>query len=282
MNMMGGGSGYGDMGNLTIQAAAGTSFWGGRGHFETAVEYSYNDGLLPRYPQNVYQHTALPGNISHRHLFRQSGTASYASDAATPAGQPRNYYGPLRQQANFAAHGLITGRPQSFQTLGANGQAYPYVLAGNCFRSATGALQGSINNSCFGTASNPGDQINSHEFTQVLINPLTRGSIYSRVSYDLTPDTEIYATLIYSGARTENTPAQGNSDTGVAIHCDNAFLPGTGLFGQTLTQAQTQAACLAAYPVGTTVGVNNTIQTSGIPFGSNWANILTDQNMHIF
>jgi iron complex outermembrane receptor protein len=53
MNTEGGGTGYGDMGNLTIQAAAGTSFWGGRGHFETAVEYSYNDGLLPRYPQNV-------------------------------------------------------------------------------------------------------------------------------------------------------------------------------------------------------------------------------------
>jgi len=52
-------SGYGDMGNVTFQAAAGTSFAGGRGHFEVAGEYSYNDGLLPRYPQST-QHTALP------------------------------------------------------------------------------------------------------------------------------------------------------------------------------------------------------------------------------
>src|SRR6266404_1631373 len=97
-NAMAGGSGYGDMGTLTLSAAAGTSFFGGRGHFEVSGEYSYNDGLLPRYPQNVYQHTALPGNIDGRNLSRQSGTASYASDGGTPAGQPRNFYGPLRQQ----------------------------------------------------------------------------------------------------------------------------------------------------------------------------------------
>jgi len=280
-NFSSGLSGYGDMGNVTFQAAAGTSFAGGRGHFETAVEYSYADGLLPRYPQGQ-QHTSLPGNIGGRNLSRQSGTASFATDAATPAGMPRNFYGPLRQQLSFAAYGLVQSGPKSFNTFGQNGQAYPLALAGNCFKSATGALQGSINNVCFGTPSSPGDQIDTHEFTQGLVNPLTRGSVYARVGYDLTPDTEIYATLSYSGARTENTPAQGNSDKGGTIHCDNAYLPQTGLFGQGLTQAETQAACLAAYPIGTTVGVNNTIYTSGIPFGSNWANILTDQNMHIF
>ena len=277
-NIFGGGSGYGDMGNLTIQAAAGTSFAGGRGHFETSVEYSYNDGLLPRYPQNVFQHTALPGNIGGRNLSRQSGTSSYSADNTTPAGQPRNYYGQLRQQVNFAAYGLITNGPKRFTTFGSNGQATPLNLAGNCFKDAANNLQGGINNSCFGTASDPGDQINTHEFTQGLINPLTRGNIYARVSYDLAPDTEIYATLMYSGARTENTPAQGNSDKSGTIHCDNAYLPSTGLFGQGLTQAETQAACLAAYPVP----AGGSIATSGIGYGSNWANILTNQNMHIY
>jgi outer membrane receptor protein involved in Fe transport len=154
-------------------------------------------------------------------------------------------------------------------------------------------LQGGINNSCFGSASNPGDQINTHEFTQGLINPLTRGSIYSRFSYDLTPDTEIYATLIYSGARTENTPAQGNSDKSGIIHCDNAFLPGTGLFGQGLNAQETQTACIQAYntanfnplAAGNTFGTQNfanAAMRTVMPFGSNWANILTDQNMHIF
>ena len=268
-NIFGGGSGYGDMGNITIQAAAGTSFAGGRAHIETSVEYSYSDGLLPRYPQGD-QHTALPGNIDGRTLSYQSGTSNYSSIGTTPAGAPMSFYGPLRQQVNFAAYGLITGGPKRFTTFGSNGQAYPLALAGNCFKDASNNLQGGINNSCFGTASNPGDQVNTHEFTQGLINPLTRGDIYARVSYDIAPDTEVYATLNYSGVRTENTPAQGNSDKSGTIKCDNAYLPSTGLFGPGLNPAETNAACLALYP------------TNSVPFGSNFANILTNQNMHIY
>ena len=290
-NIFGGGTGYGDMGNITIQAAAGSSFWGGRGHFETSVEYSYNDGLLPRYPQNVFQHTALPGNIGGRNLSRQSGTSSYSADTTTPAGAPRSFYGPLRQQVNFAAYGLVTSGPKRFTTFGQNSQAYPLALAGNCFKDLNNNLQGGINNSCFGTPSNPGDQINTHEFTQGLINPLTRGNLYGRVSYDLTPDTEIYATLLYSGARTENTPAQGNSDKSGTIKCDNAYLPDTGLFGAGLNALETQSACLRGYaPSFNQVGVNapgtanfaNAAAANGLGFGSNWANILTNQNMHIY
>src|SRR5665213_4161897 len=272
-NIFGGGSGYGDMGNLTMQGAAGTSFAGGRGHFETSVEYSYSDGLLPRYPQ-MNQHTALPGNIDGRNLSRQSGTASYSSDSATPAGQPRNFYGPLKQQVSLAAYGLITNGPKAFTTFGQNSQAEPLALAGSCFKQVVGttaSLQGgAINGVCFGTGSNPGDQIDTHEFTQGLISPLTRGAIYARVSYDLTPNAEIYATLDYSGVRTENTPAQGNSDKAGTIRCDNAYLPGTGLFGAGLNAAETQAACLANYP------------GNAVNFGSNWANIATNQNMHIY
>src|SRR5579872_7029100 len=87
MNAMAGMSKYGDAGNTLIQTAAGTSFAGGRGHFEIAGEYAYNDGLLPRYPVDT-QHTAQP-NIGGRTIARQSGQMSYSSDAATPAGQPR-------------------------------------------------------------------------------------------------------------------------------------------------------------------------------------------------
>ena len=54
---------------------------GGRGHFEIAGEYQYQDGLLPRYPV-AGQHTAQP-NIGGRTIARQSGQISYGSDAAT-------------------------------------------------------------------------------------------------------------------------------------------------------------------------------------------------------
>src|SRR5215510_5086163 len=45
MNAQAGLSTYGDAGNTLLQMAAGSSFAGGRGHFEVSGEYSYNDGL---------------------------------------------------------------------------------------------------------------------------------------------------------------------------------------------------------------------------------------------
>src|SRR3984893_12171642 len=50
MNAQAGLSNYGDSGNTLFQFAAGSRFLGGKGHFEVAGEYNYNDGLLPRYP----------------------------------------------------------------------------------------------------------------------------------------------------------------------------------------------------------------------------------------
>ena len=145
------------------------------------MEYSYNDGLLPRYPQSQ-QHTTLPGDIDGRTLLRNSGTATYGTPSQTPAGQPESVYGPLYQQTQYAAYGLVQKGPKAFMTFGSDGIAYPYALAGGCSASATGVLSGSVAGKCFGTPSQPGDQINSHEFTQGLINPLTRGDLYARVS----------------------------------------------------------------------------------------------------
>src|SRR5471032_2136171 len=111
-NTQAGLSTYGDMGQVMFQTAAGTSFAGGRGHFEVAGEYAYNDGLLPRYPI-PQQHSAQP-NIGGRTIARQSGNASYATDGGTPAGQPRSVYGALAQGTQQAAYGLITSGPAAF------------------------------------------------------------------------------------------------------------------------------------------------------------------------
>src|SRR5690349_13647371 len=85
-NAQSGLSTYGDVGNMLFQTAAGTSFAGGRGHFEIAGEYHYNDGLLPRYPVGQ-QHAAQP-NIGGRTLARQSGTLSYGADGTGSAAAP--------------------------------------------------------------------------------------------------------------------------------------------------------------------------------------------------
>jgi iron complex outermembrane receptor protein len=263
MNAQAGTSTYGDASSATFQAAAGTSFAGGRGHFEVAGEYSYNDGLLPRYPV-AQQHAALP-NIGGRTIARESGIVSYGADgtgsAAAPAGQPRSTYYSITQQTQTAAYGLITSGPAAYTTFDANGRAQKFDLAGNCFADANGKLQGAVNGTCIGTPSDPGDQNNTREFTQGLYDPITRGDIYARVSYDLSPSAEIYATLNYGVSRTQNTPAQGNSDkSGMTLRCDNAYIPSTGLYPNT-------AACLLQNP------------GNSISYGSQWANIPTDQQL---
>jgi iron complex outermembrane receptor protein len=290
MNAQAGLSTYGDAGNTLFQAAAGSSFAGGRAHFEVAGEYAYNDGLLPRFPVTT-QHSALPENLGGRTLNRLSGTASYANPAAantasvaagatpgTNTYQSQYYYSQITQSTNNAAYGLITSGPKAYTTF-SNGVATPLALAGNCFATATGTLTGAINGTCIGTAARPGNQSDTREFTQGLYDPLTRGNLYMRLSYDLSPSTEVYATLTYGLSRTQNTPAQGNSDrTGMTLRCDNAYLPGTGLFSTGANgaqaavaagQTQTQANCLSLYP------------TNAISYASQEANIPVDQEMFL-
>jgi iron complex outermembrane recepter protein len=305
-NAQAGLSTYGDAGNMLFQAAAGSSFAGGRGHFEIAGEYAYNDGLLPRFPV-AQQHTAQP-NIGGRTIARQSGTASFSSVSATPAGQPQSYYGPLAQGTQQAAYGLIASGPYAGTTFDANGKAVPFNYAGNCFNNANGVLQGAVSSTCFGTATNPGDQNDTHQFTQGLYDPLTRGNIYARVSYDLSPNAEIYGTLTYGVSRTQNTPAQGNSSkNGIAVRCDNAYLQQSGLFssagncgtatgmaneaartvskagttgttpdGLAVTAAVSPATIAAAAAFG---GLNPS--TATMAFGSDWADIPVDQEMFL-
>ncbi|HWY64744.1 MAG TPA: TonB-dependent receptor [Rhizomicrobium sp.] len=283
MNAQAGLSNYGDSGNTLFQFAAGSRFLGGKGHFEVAGEYNYNDGLLPRYPVQQ-QHTAQ-ANIGGRTLYRQSGTASYGADTGLtggpPAGQPRTTYFNLVQGTQTAAYGLITSGPLAYTTFDANGKAFKYDLAGTCNVSATGALQGALNGTCVGTPSDPGDQNDSKEFTQGLYDPLTRGNLYARVSYDIAPDTEVYATLLYGIARTENIPAQGNSSkSGMTMRCDNAYLwqafGGTafGLSGG--TPGAFASACATALG-----GSAANPSASTFSYGSDWANIPTDQLMFL-
>lgn len=260
LNAMAGLSTYGDMGTVNFQAAAGNSFSGGRGHVEIAGEYSYNDGLLPRLPVQT-SFGILPENLEGRPLTRLSNTADYGVGKAPP-GQPRFVYAPLVQNTGLGNYGLITSGPQAYTAFDANGRPYKFALAGSCFVTPSGALQNSIpagnGGACLGSPSAPGDQ--SGMFISGLRLPITRGNLYARLSYDLAPDTEIYTTLLYAAARTQNTPAGGGNGKSITIKCDNAYLQQTGLYSGA-------AACDAANPGGS------------FSFGSAWENVPVDQQV---
>lgn len=275
-NFSAGISNYSDDETATAQLAAGTSFAGGRGHIEGQVEYSYSAGLQPARPQT--SEFGVAPTIGGRDFQTHYGTADYGpatltSSGPTPAGQPELVYGPMAMKIQGAAYGLITNGPKIGTTFGTNGVAVPFTYAGSCnpvVTGTTGTVTGSINGTCFGTAAKPGSQSEAHAFTQTLANPITRGSFYTRLSYDLSENAEVYATVSYGDVRTQTTPAQGQTPrTGLSIRCDNAFLPSTNLFGVGLTAAQSQAACLTEYP-------GNAIQ-----FGTLNANIPLNQQVFI-
>jgi outer membrane receptor protein involved in Fe transport len=275
-NFAAGMSTFSDDETATAQMAAGTSFAGGRGHIEGAFEYSYSAGLNPLRPQtSEFGPNPTPGG---RNFHADYGTADYGpatltGPGPTPAGQPQSTFGPLSQRFDAAAYGLITNGPKIGTTFGTNSVAIPFAYAGNCVpvvTGTTGTVTGSINGGCFGTAARPGNQSDTHAFTQTIVNPITRGSLYARVSYDLDESTEVYGTLSYGQVRTQTVPAQGQTPrTLLTIRCDNAFLPGTGVWGVGLSQAQTQAACLTDYP-------GNAVQ-----FGTLNANIPLNQEVFI-
>lgn len=268
---------YSDDETATAQLAAGTSFAGGRGHIEGSAEFSYSAGLNPVRPQT--SEFGPQPTIGGRSFFTGYGTANYGaatptSSGPTPAGQPQQFFGPMIQSTNGsgAPFGMITNGPLIGTTFGTNSLAVPFAYAGNCnavVTGTTGTVSGTINGTCFGTAAKPGDQ-SGHALTQTIVNPITRGSLYARVSYDLTADTEIYADISYGEVRTQTVPAQGQTPrTGLTLRCDNAFLPATGVFGIGLTQAATQAACLTNYP------------SNAIQFGTLNANIPLNQEVFI-
>jgi outer membrane receptor protein involved in Fe transport len=259
---------YGDDQNMTFQAAAGTSFLGGRAHIEVAGEYSYTAGVEPTLPVAANQFGTVE-NVGGRPFFSQHGIVSYTgTPTATtyinvggiatlvpliPAGQPQNNFRDHVQPGQTYPTAIVLSGPKEGTVFGANGMAQAYDYAGGCTAlgngSATGAgtIVGSFNGTCVGTAADPGDQT-SHQFTHSLADPLTRGDVYARVSYDLAPGTDIYATVNMSTSRTQDIPAQGNSNrNGIAVKCDNAFIAQSGLFGIGLPYQQTIAACNATY-----------------------------------
>ncbi len=190
-----------------------------------------------------------------------SGVVDYGVGKAA-AGQPRFVYAPLIQGTGGTNFGLITSGSLAYTAFDTNGRPYSYALAGNCSVNSAGALQNSVpvgnGGNCLGTPSRPGDL--SGFFISGARLPITRGNIYGRLSYDLAPDTEIYATLLFGGARTQNTPAGGGNGKAITLSCDNAYLLQTGLFANT-------AACNAANASGS------------FSFGSYWENIPVDQQV---
>ena len=262
-NISAGVSNYGDNTGGTVQMAAGTTFLGGRGHFQVAAEYSHTDGVGITQKLGCCE-DALAGG---RDWFTQPTRLQYSSPGATPAGQPQYFNVFKGQHYQLARYGMITNGSKQGTAFLDNGTPYQFDygyglngLKGVPVGNSAGTVTNCINPFCIG-----GQTDGMIGAGVTLAFPLTRGGIYSRVSYEITPDINVWATLNWASVATSNIPNPDAWRTDVTIRCDNAFLPGTGIFGQGLTAAQTQAACLTAYPLAT--------YPNGMGFGSDFHNL---------
>jgi outer membrane receptor protein involved in Fe transport len=214
-NLQAGITSYGDGGLGNFQAAYGTSFAGGRGHLQTSVEWMNENGIGPG---NFGVGEGPNGRNFYKAPFLQVKGVS-----ATPAGQPQIIRGTNGQSYQYAKDGLITSGPLQGTAFGPNGSTYAFQYGSNGVpsRAANGAVSNCVAGWCIG-----GDNSASPGNGTSLSSDLDRKVWYSRLSYELTDNLELFTTINLANVKTNNVPNPGaRYDGNLTIRCDNAFLP---------------------------------------------------------
>jgi len=215
-NVLTGISTYGDNENLNVGVAAGTSFLHGKAHFVGSFEYSYEAGLgTGTYGLGCVQ--------AGGRCWFSSPAILQRSIANTPTGQPEYTYAQNTEDYQLAKWGIITRGPLQGIAFNANGTAYNfnYGAGQTPNHDSTGTVTNCVSPFCVG-----GDTSNNFGAGATLVGSNTRGSVYTRLSYDIAPDTRIWAAFIGSQVRTRNVSMIGAYRPDYfTIQCDNAFLP---------------------------------------------------------
>jgi iron complex outermembrane receptor protein len=215
-NLLTGVSTYGDDENVTLQVAAGTDFLGGKAHIVTSLEYSYEAGIgVGTYGTGCVQ--------AGGRCWYSSPAILPLSIANTPPGQPEYTYALNTEDYQETKYGIITRGPLQGLAFNADGTTYHfnYGAGQNPNHDATGTVTNCASPLCIG-----GDTTNNFGGGATLVGSLVRGNFYSRVSYDIGSDTQVWAAFIGSQVRTRNVSMIGTYRPDYfTVQCDNAYLP---------------------------------------------------------
>ena len=229
-NLQGGMSTYGDDGSILLQMAAGTEFAGGRGHIEGSAEYNFEDGVgsgdfgVGRGPngRKWYSSTAL---------LRQS-------IALTPAGLPEYTVAANANDFQLGLYGIVTTGPLQGTAFGDGGVPFqynygvgPYGQPGIPTKATSGSQVGLVTN-CVSPWCIGGDNSGAIAGGVTAVSPINRTVVYTRISYDLLPNLNVWATANFGDVHTQNRSVRDipifgglNIQCGNAAGGPNAFLP---------------------------------------------------------
>jgi iron complex outermembrane receptor protein len=192
------GSNYGDDHATSAALSYGHDFAGGKMHAVFAASY-YNQ------PKIIYQNARPWGRLGYTEFTN--------TKAAVAAGGPQFVIAPGGTLTQITYGGVITSGPVGFK--------YQQFLPGG---QVTSFNPGGI---CGGSSyCQNGDGVKTYETPAgVLLPSAERWNMYGRLSYDLTPTTQIYASVLYSNDDEiqTNVPNYNNGD--LTIQRDNVYLP---------------------------------------------------------
>lgn len=194
----------GDGDNYKLSAAFGGTFADGRGRIIAAVEYADSDGIV-----------GTPYTLDKKHPIRNHAQVRIPNPAVTAANpasasNPRFIIIDNAQIASSSYTGVIQSGPFANRTFSPDGS----IIAYN---------PGSPRSGAFGSG---GDGWNPTPGT-VIENPLQRGSLFVRASYDLSDSLTVFAEA--SAAKADSTQrahpsyTQSTFSTGVFLASDNPY-----------------------------------------------------------
>ena len=221
-NIEGGQTTYNDDRNVTLQAAWGRGFLDDKLHVVVSGERSKEDGVPPH---GFGIDPGPNGRTAFNAPAFQIRPLSQTTD-----GKPQMYDIRNAQPYQYNRYGLITSGPLQGTAFGDGGAPYKFNYGSNGVPDGKGGVSGCISPFCEG-----GDLSGTSGNGTSLASALKREDLYTRVSYALSPNHEIFMTANVAEVNSQNTPNVGApKNANLTIQCENPYVP-----------ASIRAACAA-------------------------------------
>ncbi|MFS2213655.1 TonB-dependent receptor domain-containing protein [Telluria sp. Tellsp104] len=211
-NVEGGQTRYHDDKSGTLQAAWGKGFMDDRLHATVSGEFSKENGI----DSPGFGEVGAGGRTWYRNTVFQRRPLSQTND-----GKPEYMAIDHAQQYQYSKYGLITNGPLQGTAFGDGGVPYQFNYGSNGVPTGTGQVTNCVNPFCVG-----GDLSGSVGAGTNLAMNFKRQVAYTRLSWDLDADNEIYFTANYAQVKSHFSPNPGAAkQANLTIQCDNPFLP---------------------------------------------------------